>query len=595
LEGNTEGGAAIDHKATLRWPVHLRLLAAAIALGGGTGLLTFIALAPPVVPRVINTTQITHSGRVDPWPRLVGDGSRLYFLEREGDHWNLVQTSLAGGESQIVPVPFRNTVLLSISPNHSEFLMASFTHVGEEMPLWTWPVQGGSPMRVGDLTAFDAAWHPNGRQIIYAHSDGIYLADKDGSQIVKVAAKGRACCFAWSPDGNTIRFSVFPSGVHGSSLWEIRSDGTNLHPLLPDWSNPPVDCCGAWSLDGEYFFFGSAHSGSYDLWGLQEKSGVLRRRQSKPFQLTTGPVSFGGLPLVSVDKQKLYVFGTSYQTDLVNYDSRSRQFTAFLPRTRAMESDYSRDGEWLVYVTAPDNMIWRAKPDGSQRTPITANPTIVATHAVWSHDAKQIAFVNHVSSCENKIFVVSAEGGIARELFPGDCEQFDPAWSPDGKYLAFARAERLASGTSAPSTIELLDLTTNFRSTLTGSKGLRAPSWSPDGRLVAAISEDYRRLVLFDVATQSWTELAQGSSIAGFLKWSKDGASLYYQDLLAPNEAVYRIRTKDHRREEIVNFGSLIREGASRCAFIDLAPNGSLVVSVLRNHADIYALDLDRP
>ena len=574
----------------------LSLFAIAIAVGTLAGVLSYALLAPPAVPRVIRMTQLTHSGRVDLWQKLISDGSRIYFLERDGDHWNLAQTSLSGGETQIVPAPFPGTILLDLSPDHSEFLMGSFTTpIGGELPLWTWPVQGGPATRVGDVTASNAAWHPNGRQIVYGKEDGVYIADRDGSKITRIAAMhGQNWSFAWSPDGKVLRFSVKPIGIQSSSIWEVRTDGANLHQMLAHWSSPlPVEWGGSWSADGAYFFFGSSHAGSTDLWGLQEKSAFLRSRTSEPFRLTTGPAAIGGALVSSTDRRKLYAAGETFQVELTNYDPKSRQSTVMLPGNRASQLRYSPDGEWLVYTAAPHDL-WRVHRDGGHRTHLTGTPAFMID-PVFSPDAKQIAFVNRPADCENKLFVISADGGVPRELFPNDCEQFDPAWSPDGKILGFARAKFLPDHGFEPSTIELLDVVTNRVTTLVGSKGLRAPSWSPDGKFIAALTEDYSKLVLFDVRSEKWTELSKGVAINGAFRWSRDSAFLYFQDWRAPNQPVYRIRLRDHKREEVANFESFLRSGIQVCAFYDLAPDGSFVVGLLRNRADIYALDLQIP
>jgi len=590
------GSSSASNKPQFRVSV-LMVVCAGVFVGLLAGAAMFVALSPPRMPAVMSVTQITHSGRIDPGGKMISDGSRLYFQEREGDHWNVVQTSLTGGETQPVQVPFKNAVLLDLSPDHANFLMTFRTD--GEMPLWAWPVQGGVPSRMGDLTAFDAVWHPNGRQVVFAKADGVYLADRDGAHVRQFAStRGSPWGLAWSPDGTVLRFAVFPSGTFSSSMWEIRSDGSNLRELFRDWNTPPHECCGSWSQDGTYFFFSSvrpeAGRRSNALWSIQEKTSWWRKSSAQPFRLTTGPTEFGG-PLISTpDSRRLYVFGVDYRAELVSFDPKSRQATILLPGSRAEQADYSRDGEWLVYATTLDNVVWRAKSDGSLRTPVTA-PPILATHPVWSPDAKRIAFVNHSPDCENKLYIVSADAGTPRELFPNECEQYDPAWSPDGKYLGFVRSEKLVSGTLSPSAIELLDLATNQRSTLADSQGLRSPSWSPDGQFVAAITEDLHKLLLFDVRSQKWAELAQGTSIGGFLCWSRDGAYLYFQDLLAPNEAVYRIRIRDRKLEVVASFESLIKSGVQRCAFMELAPDGSLVVTLLRNHADIYALSLQLP
>jgi DNA-binding winged helix-turn-helix (wHTH) protein/Tol biopolymer transport system component len=571
------------------------LISAAIVTGTLAALLTYWLLAKPAIPRLTRTAQITYSGRVDPWGQLVSDGARIYFLEREGDHWNLVQTSLAGGDTQLVAAPFRNTLLLGLSPNHAEFLVASFLYRETEMPLWTWPVQGGPPTRIGDLVAYDAAWHPDGRHIVYARYDGVFLADRDGSHSHKLAAThGRPHRFAWSPDGSRLTFSVFPAGLQSSSIWEMNADGRNVHQRFSGWHNPPVECCGAWSQDGRYFLFGAVHGGVHGFWGVREKGSFPPRDTEKPFLISAGKPDLDPPILTTSEPRTLYAVGSIYKAEMVTYNQNSWQFITIFADKNADFVTYSRDGQWVAYVIGPDNVLWKEKTDGSGRVPLTSR-SVRAIFPSWSPDGKQLAFVDRSSVCENKLFLISAEGGTPRELFPNECQQFDPAWSPDGKFLTFASDEVLLSGAPATSKIELLDLATNHRFTLPGSEGMRSPSWSPDGSFIAAVGEDLHRLMLFDVAKKSWTELARGTLFNGTLSWSRDGASLYFQDLAANHQAISRLWLADHHREEVVNFESYIRAGVPRCFFFGLTPDGSPIASLLRNHADVYALEVSLP
>src|SRR5271169_6578610 len=133
----------------------------------------------PAPPRVVQIEQITQSGRVDIWQRVISDGSRLFFLEREGDHWDNLEISTVGGESRSYHLPFSNTntKVLAISPDHSEFLVVPFLSRGESLPLWITPVVGGAPRRVGDFTANDATFSPGGDQVAVANNQGIFIAD----------------------------------------------------------------------------------------------------------------------------------------------------------------------------------------------------------------------------------------------------------------------------------------------------------------------------------------------------------------------------------------------------------------------------------
>src|SRR5262249_13550419 len=141
--------------------------------------------------------------------------------------------------------------------------------------------------------------------------------------------------------------------------------------------------------------------------------------------------------------------------DLVSYNQKSRQFGPLLAGARAGSASFSLDGKYVAYTTFDYGDLWRMNVDVSERRRLRASP-IHGVNPAWSPNGKQIAFVSlFASNCQNKIYLVNVEGGPPRELFPNDCEQFDPAWSPDGKVLGFGRIEKLPSGAEAPSTIQL--------------------------------------------------------------------------------------------------------------------------------------------
>src|ERR1700756_912755 len=98
----------------------------------------------------------------------------------------------------------------------------------------------------------------------------------------------------WSPDGRLLRFTVTDPQTNGTSLWEVREDGSGLRPLLAGWNNPPAECCGSWTRDGKYFVFQSTRNFRSDIWAIREKRRLLQMSESTPVQLTSGPVSFRG-------------------------------------------------------------------------------------------------------------------------------------------------------------------------------------------------------------------------------------------------------------------------------------------------------------
>ncbi len=243
-----------------RWAA---LLAGIVAIAAAILLYLFTRPLPP--PKVLRTVQITSDGRTK--GSLMTDGTRLYFSEAVGGHSVLAQVSVTGGETVLIPTPFQNAFPLDISPTGSELLVGSFVNWGEsEYPLWILPALGGSPRRFGDVVARAGAWSPDGRDIVYANGADLYLAKSDGTDSRKlVTVGGLPMQIRWSPDGRVLRFTLSEPNKHSLSLWEVKSNGTGLHPLLPGWSTPSTERASVWTQDGKYFLFSSSHGGTFGL------------------------------------------------------------------------------------------------------------------------------------------------------------------------------------------------------------------------------------------------------------------------------------------------------------------------------------------
>src|SRR6266403_3110232 len=190
---------------TQRW-FDTMLLTVAILFGSW---LLFFIVYPVPRPSVQRMTRVTNGGRIDERGGIVSDGTRIFFLQRGGGHWSLMQTSVEGGNAEKMAAPFENTRLFALSPDHSQFLIGQFARHDDEMPLWLWPVQGGEPRRMGEAVGHDPAWSPDGSQIIYVRGRSLYTIHPDGTQLRELAhGPGLPHFPAWSPDGETISFNM---------------------------------------------------------------------------------------------------------------------------------------------------------------------------------------------------------------------------------------------------------------------------------------------------------------------------------------------------------------------------------------------------
>jgi serine/threonine protein kinase/Tol biopolymer transport system component len=586
-----------EARARLR-PVRIAAWAASIVAVLFAAALAFRWLWTSPVPRVLRTTQITHYAHADGWGGVSSDGARIFYLARDADHWNLMQVPISGGESQPFPSPFRSTVILDVSPDQSEFLVAPFAARTANMEFWTLPVVGGAPRRLGDVTGSNGVFSPDGQKIVYSKADGIYVCNRNGSDPHKlVSLSSSNGSLAWSPDGKTLRFNLGRQD-ETSDLWEVTADGSNVHPLLPGWHKPANECCGRWSADGRYYFFLSTKEmqpgAGYSVWALREKPGSpLWSKPSSPVQLTASSTEFRGLSPTRDGRQLLTVAGTD-NTELLWPTPDKKQFLPMRQFPEIAGVNVSPKGDWLALILR-GWLLWRSRPDGSERIQLAADFPGLADRPRWSPDETRIVFEGVRTGRPRNIFLAQRDGGTTEELLPNDQVHKSPDWLPDGESIAYFTPTAPPGAPKADSGIFVLNLKTKTTTKLPGSDGLEEPRSAFGGRYLAALTEDQKKVVLFDFQTQRWKEIASGGKLFYHLESTRDLQYLYFQDLLAPGEPLYRMRAGDSKPERVMSFASLLQSGVIRCAFAGLTADGAPIVMANRGGTDVYALDLDLP
>jgi serine/threonine protein kinase/Tol biopolymer transport system component/DNA-binding winged helix-turn-helix (wHTH) protein len=567
--------------ALRRWPRATGCMSIAVL---AVSAFLFRPALPP--PRITRIEQVTLGARIDPPPKIVADGEHIYYTVRAGGNSELMQTSLGGGDGQPMKVLGEGVGIraLDASPRGSPLLLT-----GKDNQLWT-VFPGASPTRLGNISAGDAALSSDGRRIAYIHEqNSLWMTDLNGGNPRKLAdLPSPATWLAWSPNREVLRFTAgYVLDHRSTSIWEINSDGRNLHQLLAGWSQPATECCGSWTPDGRYFVFTSSHGGAINLWALREHGSFWRRSPRGPFQLTSGPdYPFGGTP--SRDGLHLFFYNGVRQEDLQALDIKTRQFSSFRLGGRSFDAAFSRDGRWIAFV---DHALFRSRPDTVTDRVQLAPQTLSPGFPRWSPDASWVAFQSVVPGRPVRIYIVSAQGGQPQELLTSPTDVRDADWSNDGTRLVVARA--VGPKDSDPNELLIVDFATRRTQKIPRSDNLVETRWSPDGRYISA--SDGSQLKLWSFAARRWSVIALGRAF-GFGVWSYDSRYLYFQDLQGTGQPLFRYDVERKRVETIENFSEFLKSGVGRCQLaVDLAPDGSPVFFFIRSFYDLFAAEVEFP
>ncbi|MFK2929931.1 Tol-Pal system beta propeller repeat protein TolB [Dyella agri] len=158
--------------------------------------------------------------------------------------------------------------------------------------------------------------------------------------------------------------------------------------------------------------------------------------------------------------------------------------------------------------------------------------------AFWT----RIAYITQVGLGNNTNYslVVADSDGYNPQVVARSHESLmSPAWSPDGKKIAYVSFE------SGNSQIYVQDLTTGARQLVEShAKGINgAPAWSPDGRRLAVALSYVGNLELFvlDLGSRQETRLTHNLAIDTEPVWSADGQSIYFTSDRSGRAQIYKI------------------------------------------------------
>ncbi len=333
----------------------------------------------------------------------------------------------------------------------------------------TEPLRAGQRYTVtlsGDLKSLDGrrlrrpvgwSFTVGGPALVFLRRDAAGLAqlwrvEPDGSQVRPLTAEGESGVwdYAVAPDGQRIAYTlVHASG--SSSLLSIARDGSDRRLLL---ECPDAECAGpAWAPDGQTL--------------------VFEKRQLPP---EGGPV---GPP-------RLWWLRPAGQESVpVLADPQQLGFAA----------RFAPDGRRLAYVSPDEGAIRVLDLDLQSETVI---PSEMGEPPAWSPDGTSLVFGRVLEGYgQFAIHLLTALVADAeappRDLSAGEgppVEDGLPAWSPDGRQIAFTRRYTAGPDLNLGRQVWLMqaDGSGARRLTLDQTQGYGQPQWSPDGRLLTVQS-----------------------------------------------------------------------------------------------------------
>jgi Tol biopolymer transport system component len=158
----------------------------------------------------------------------------------------------------------------------------------------------------------------------------------------------------------------------------------------------------------------------------------------------------------------------------------------------------------------------------------------------WSPDGTKLAFAridNTTQQDSSAIWVIDRDGSNSKKIAtPSPCFSRDPSWSPDGKKIAFwSSRDHCAAGPGQGTfTLYVYDFLTNTTTALgDGSTNRAAPAWSPDGKKIAFTSDGDGgvgfEICVMDALTGAVSRLTNVSGDDVDPSWSPDGKKIVFR------------------------------------------------------------------
>lgn len=275
-----------------------------------------------------------------------------------------------------------------------------------------------------------------------------------------------------------------------------------------------------------------------------------------------------------------------------------------LPTTAGAVSDpsFSPDGTRLAFYgeVAGTPVLFASAADGSGATALSTgigldlDPQLGLPAVSWSPQSDRLVFAGVAPDGRRDIYVARADGSETKVIGPATRYRSDPAWSPDGRLIAFRGLDpaEQASLSEYHATAGLYVIHpdgTGERELARGSGGswqYRRPLWAPDPA-VSLIATNVGEPGVYDVAvfdggTGAMTQLTPTDDIAAIWPvWSPDGSRVAWTSSAAGQEIAKPDGTDLHTIGPVIDYDFVWSpDGTSLYGWKAGAPTTAVIVSV---------------
>ena len=404
--------------------------------------------------------------------------------------------------------------------------------------------KGGTPERL--------TWHPGPSTVCGWSSDGksvLYSSSRDNAptgfaRLWTVSVKGGpssmltsqwAADGSFSPDGAKI---IIDRIQRWDAEWRNYRGGQNTpliilnladqtEKLLPYEST--IDIQPLWLSNTIYFLSDRDHTSN--IWSYTPESGELK--QLTRFDETDIKWLSGYGNKLSYERD-----GYLHILDIESNDSRQLAITinADFPWAETRWEDVTKTAASVSLSPTGKRVIMEARGEiftipaenGDARNMTQSSGA--ADHApVWSPKGNELAWFSDAGG-NGYALLITAQDGLSkpRSISIGESKMaWEPAWSPDGKTIAFADDKvRIRLVDLAKGTIRTID--TGMVNTERGDMGLR---WSHDSKWLAYTktgTNNFRKIMVWSATDNTISALTDPFADSFSPSWDRDGLHLYF-------------------------------------------------------------------